>query len=274
MVFIWVTKNTQLFSYQGINHVTQYNWYEAGRKKHFHFQVRLQWGDNWWTNSNDRWSRSKESGAECKKLAKTPECPITSLGLFVTESLLCCHHRLAWHTLSSHEKLKLPIRRPASHYMLNQFPFVENFCQKCARAAAGNRRQGTSGEETYCCRCIASTINSDLHFDFYETSILNTGILTSKARRRKMTMMDLTLVSTTLTTTTWTSTKWRCIPHPCMTPRKDPLRGVFLTFVYRIEPEFVWMMVTSRSFSHYLSIESNGCQSKAIDHSKSLPLST
>ena len=89
------------------------------------------------------------------------------LGLFVTESLLCCHHRLARHTLSSHEKLKLPIRRPASHYMLNQFPFVENFCQKCASAAAGNRRQGTSGEETYCCRCIASTTNSDLHFDFH-----------------------------------------------------------------------------------------------------------
>ena len=89
------------------------------------------------------------------------------LGLFVTESLFCCHHRLARHTLSSHEKLKLPIRRPASHYMLNQFPFVENFCQKCALAGAGNRRQGTSGEETYCCRCIASTTNSDLHFDFH-----------------------------------------------------------------------------------------------------------
>ena len=132
------------------------------------------------------------------------------LGLFVTESLLCCHHRLARHTLSSHEKLKLPIRRPASHYMLNQFPFVENFCQKCASAAAGNRRQGTSGEETYCCRCIASTTNSDLHFDFHFLLnsdlhfhfILNTGILTSRARRRKMTMMDLTLVSTTSTTTT------------------------------------------------------------------------
>ena len=199
--------------------------------KYFYFQVRLQWGDNWWTNSNDRWSRSKESGAECKKLAKTPECPITSLGLFVTESLLCCHHRLARHTLSSHEKLKLPIRRPASHYMLNQFPFVENFCQKCASAAAGNRRQGTSGEETYCCRCIASTTNSDLHFDFH--FILNTGIPTSKARRRKMTMMDLTLVWTTSTTTTWTSTKWRCIHHPCMTPRKDLLRGVFQIFFYK-----------------------------------------
>ena len=155
------------------------------------------------------------------------------LGLFVTESLLCCHHRLARHTLSSHEKLKLPIRRPASHYMLNQFPFVENFCQKCASAAAGNRRQGTSGEETYCCRCIASTTNSDLHFDFYDTRVLYIGILTSKARRRKMTMMDLTLVWTTLTTTTWTSTKWRCIRPPCMTPRKDPLRGVFQTFFYK-----------------------------------------
>ena len=233
MVFIWFTKKTRKYLVTKVS-ITSLNIIDMrlAEKKHFRFQVRLQWGDNWWTNSNDRWSRSKESGAECKKLAKTPECPITTrIVRNWVIIVLSPWHRLAQHTLSSHEKLKLPIRRPASHYMLNQFPFVENFCQKCASAAAGNRRQGTSGEETYCCRCIASTTNSDLHFDFH--FILNTGIPTSRAKRRKMTMMDLTLVSTTSTTTTWTSTKWRCIPHPCMTPRKDPLRGVFQTFFYK-----------------------------------------
>ena len=174
-------------------------------KKHFRFQVRLQWGDNWWTNSNDRWSRSKESGAECKKLAKTPECPITSLGLFVTESLLCCHHGIDWPgTLCRHMKSwNCPLGDPPAITCWINFPLSRTFVRNAHSRARGTEDRGRVGRKHIAAGAIiASTINSDLHFDFCDTSILNIGILTSKARRRKMTMMALTLGWTTSTTTT------------------------------------------------------------------------
>ena len=170
-----------------------------------------------------------------------------------------------------------PLGDPPAITCWINFPLSRTFVRNAHSRARGTEDRGRVGRKRIAAGAIIpSTINSDLHFYFYNTSILNIGILTSKARRRKMTMMDLTLVWTTSTTTTWTSTKWRCIRHPCMTLRKDPLKGVFQLFFYRYSLNLrgSWTMVTSRSFSHYLSIESNGCQSKAIDHSKSLPLST
>ena len=151
------------------------------------------------------------------------------LGLFVTESLLCCHHRLAG-TLCHHMKSwNCPLGDPPAITCWINFPLSRTFVRNARARQRGTEDKGQVGRK----RIAAGASPQPSIVTCILIFILIIGILTSKARRRKMTMMDLTLVWTTLTTTTWTSTKWRCIRPPCMTPRKDPLRGVFQIFFYR-----------------------------------------